>query len=157
MSKRQLTTIYCDDIRQEVGNKQSFMGIYNGEMVLETLPITIAKFCISVRIATPSDTPFKNVKVTVYLDEAVINELMFDEASFQNTFPPQDGISDDDDDGSTNFQVISVAMVFAPLMIMQKSRIRVHADIDGELVKGASLKIGVFERPLDSKAPENVM
>ena len=26
---RFVTVIYCDDVRNEVGNKQSFMGIYN--------------------------------------------------------------------------------------------------------------------------------
>ena len=40
-------TIFCDDIRDEVGGKTSFIGTYRGVMRIHgDLPITLPKFCI---------------------------------------------------------------------------------------------------------------
>lgn len=43
-----VSAIFCDDIRQEVGGKHSFMGVYGPECVLKTLPGTIPRLCIAI-------------------------------------------------------------------------------------------------------------
>jgi Family of unknown function (DUF6941) len=59
-----LYTLFCDDVRLEVGNKLSFMGVFQNVMV-QQLPISLIKFAIvnhwkgegtylsEVRILTP--------------------------------------------------------------------------------------------------------
>ncbi|MHB8285467.1 MAG: hypothetical protein ACYDD1_12415 [Caulobacteraceae bacterium] len=42
-------TIFCDDIRYEVGGKKSFMGIYNGAMIVESFPVLLPKLAFSIR------------------------------------------------------------------------------------------------------------
>jgi len=37
--------IICEDIRQEVGNKRSLMGIYPGDVILTPIPSVIPKLC----------------------------------------------------------------------------------------------------------------
>lgn len=43
------STIFCDDIREEVSGKTTYVGVYDGEMQLHApLPGTIPKLCLSM-------------------------------------------------------------------------------------------------------------
>jgi hypothetical protein len=42
--------ILCDDIRREVGNKFSLMGIYNYDVILPSMPHTFPKLCFFVML-----------------------------------------------------------------------------------------------------------
>lgn len=42
-------TIICDDIRQEIGRKLSFMGIYDEAIVFKRLPARVPKLCMFQR------------------------------------------------------------------------------------------------------------
>lgn len=44
----QTFTILSDDIRQEVGNKNSIMGIYSDRMVFQELPALLPKLILTV-------------------------------------------------------------------------------------------------------------
>ena len=45
-SKLQLVyTIFCDDVRLEVGNKLSLMGVFH-QIVVQQFPVTILKFAL---------------------------------------------------------------------------------------------------------------
>ena len=49
--KSKFFTIYCDDIRSEIGGKSTLVGCYNGLMHIHgALPIQIPKFGISVHL-----------------------------------------------------------------------------------------------------------
>jgi len=50
--------IFCDDIRQEVGNKLSILGIYEGDIVFSVPPpAALPKFGIIVWLQTDIDNP----------------------------------------------------------------------------------------------------
>jgi len=38
-------TLFCDDVRLEVGNKLSFMGVFQN-IVVERLPVSLFKFAV---------------------------------------------------------------------------------------------------------------
>lgn len=40
--------IICDDIRQEIGNKVSYIGIYGSDIFVSKLPFTFPKLCFAV-------------------------------------------------------------------------------------------------------------
>ena len=42
--------ILCDDVRNEVGNKLSFMGVYGPELWLGKLPAVMPKLCFVVML-----------------------------------------------------------------------------------------------------------
>ena len=67
MSKisRHLEVIFCDDIRSEVGNKSSYMGIYTRELTIPSAPLLLAKLCIAVQVVTDIDDPFESIMVQV--------------------------------------------------------------------------------------------
>ncbi len=48
-------TIFCDDLRQEVGNKVSYMGVYQGMMFVPAFPVALPKLCAAVTARFPRE------------------------------------------------------------------------------------------------------
>lgn len=59
--------IFCDDIRREIGNKVSFMGCYQGELVVPNIPATLPKLCVHATIVATTERAVKSL--TVRLDQ----------------------------------------------------------------------------------------
>lgn len=136
MNERQIYVIYCDDIRVEMGNKQSLMGVYNTELVVPQLPITLPKLAVCVRVFTPSDRPFKEVIIKAMLNDQVIGEAPADPALFgQMTMTP----AYEDGGESICYGEIGIVMGFSPFVIQEECRLKIHVKIDGELFKGPPL------------------
>jgi hypothetical protein len=43
--------IVCDDIRQEIGNKLTFVGVYQDQIIVSRLPFTFPKLCFFIQYA----------------------------------------------------------------------------------------------------------
>lgn len=43
--------IVCDDIRQEIGNKLTFVGVYQDQIIVSGFPFTFPKLCFFVQYA----------------------------------------------------------------------------------------------------------
>lgn len=43
---KEITTIICDDARQEIGGKISLMGVYSGDIVVNNIPAILPMFCL---------------------------------------------------------------------------------------------------------------
>ena len=41
-------TIFCDDVRLEVGNKLSLMGVFH-QILVQHVPVTVMKFAVVTR------------------------------------------------------------------------------------------------------------
>ncbi|WP_020482525.1 hypothetical protein [Methylomonas sp. MK1] len=72
MSNRYLHSLWCDDIRLEVGNKPSFMGSYLGGVTIPFTPFIFPKLCCYIWASTPIDNPFKKVEVQVTRDDGTL-------------------------------------------------------------------------------------
>ena len=60
---RYLEVIYCDDVRQEVGNKQSLIGVYPGDLYLEALPAVLPKLCMVATLVIPAAECFESLRI----------------------------------------------------------------------------------------------
>lgn len=75
-SMRQLNVLFCDDVRYEVGNKVTYVGVYNGTMEFAGKPpFTLPKLCISATSITPLDNPFKRLHLRVLVNDTVVQEI----------------------------------------------------------------------------------
>jgi hypothetical protein len=63
-----LHALWCDDIRQEVGNKPSFMGVYTGALVVPQLPLTLPKLCVWLTVTAPLSLALHDLVVSVKLE-----------------------------------------------------------------------------------------
>ena len=64
-SQRSIHVIWCDDVRHEMGNKPSLMGVYTDQLVMPMLPASVHRLCACVQVATPIDRPFKDLEVRI--------------------------------------------------------------------------------------------
>ncbi len=133
-------TTFCDDIRFEVGNKSSFIGIYNGVMFFpETVPFPIAvpKFCMNVRVFLPSDIKADQIELAVYFpgDKE-------DAPSFKQTIdlPPRQKAVEDMNMSEAR-AVFGAPLIFSPMQLLSVGAIKVRANINGEIIRLGSLFI----------------
>lgn len=60
--------IFCDDVRQEVGNKLTVVGMYTGDLLMHspTMPAVLPKFCVLVTYIQ-SIAARRNAKLEIFL------------------------------------------------------------------------------------------
>lgn len=73
-------SIFCDDVRNEVGGKLSFVGCYNAVMFIPRVnSFFLPKFCIHTHIVSPATEPFRSIYVRCYApgsSEPIVEELI---------------------------------------------------------------------------------
>jgi hypothetical protein len=65
---KEISTILCDDIRQELGNKISLMGIYGKEIIVPSIPFTLPKLCLLL-IAKEVQLEIHDLRVNVTIPQ----------------------------------------------------------------------------------------
>jgi len=56
---------FCDDVRVEIGNKTSLMGIYGGELLVPAMPTMLPKLAVVIFVRTPIDQPMATLAFEV--------------------------------------------------------------------------------------------
>jgi len=135
---RQLEVIYCDDIRQEVGNKFSYMGVYSGELTVPNAPVLLPKFCMSVKASTDIGDPFEA------LEARVVKVKGDDETELLSTGALQlptelYGL----DDGVNRRFAVQLTFMLAPFQIDEETNLRVKAITEREELRGMGLRIRI--------------
>lgn len=142
---RYIHTIYCDDIRLEVGNKQSLMGIYAGELWVAECPVLLPKICIVVNVVTPVDQPFKALTLKVTKDDEVLIEAPLIGDHLHE--PQQNIIENGDKDNADRRIAIIGTFMLSPFAIEKECVLRVRAETEIGELKGHALRIKVGQTP----------
>jgi hypothetical protein len=138
VSGRYVHTIWCDDIRQEIGNKPSFMGVYTGKMVVAELPAVLPRLGVFTIVSTSLDEPFKSMKLRVVRDDGtVLLEILPDPEAIA---APTDKSSVPD----ATRQTFSAGFALSPLELPAGCRyFEVQVDIDGQTLGGPKLRLEI--------------
>ena len=67
---------FCDDVRQEIGNKFSLMGCYGTDLYVPSFPFTLPKLCAFVHVRTPRELPFQRLTLRLVRGGEVLSELV---------------------------------------------------------------------------------
>jgi len=128
-----LTVIYCDDIRPEVGNKVSLMGVYGSDLIVPAFPVVLPKLCMYAQLSNDIGKIFEG--------ELVIRVLQDDDVLFEQAAPSGDlkVISSD------AFERRVIQFAFSPFELTKECKLRVRAYFDGEEVKGNALRVRSIE------------
>lgn len=127
--------IFCDDIRQEIGNKVSFMGCYQGELFVPFVPLMLPKLCVQVTVTTTVERPLK--ALTVRLDQGT-NQLAVIEISgdeLARAIPPAT-------EDKTRLAA-SVGVMLAPFTITEPGELRVVVITEEGEMPGPLLRLKV--------------
>lgn len=137
---RHVQTIFCDDIRHELGGKLSYIGVYSGHLFVPTFPVTLPKLCLSLSVITPASQPFQKLELHIFKDDEQIAEGILDEVQLSE-------IIEATAEGNGNLateervQVLNSLFMFSPFQIDGPCRLRVRAVTESEELKGLALSV----------------
>jgi hypothetical protein len=135
---------FCEDIRQEISGKQTFVGVIPGSelTILGPLPAVVGKFCISVMFRQRFSDSLEMVSIEVHLpgddDDKPSMKAEFSLEEAVAKMPPPSDIDDP-------FIGIGMKFEFHPLELKSEGRIQVSAVKGGKRYRIGSLK--VISRP----------
>ena len=75
-AQRTIIAQFCDDVRQEIGNKFSLMGCYGTDLYVPSFPMTLPKLCAFVYVRTPREHPFEQLALRLVRGSDVLSELV---------------------------------------------------------------------------------
>ncbi len=142
IKSRFVIATFCDDVRQEVGNKVSLIGCYGSDLIVEGFPAVLPKLFIYVQAVTPLDTMFSNLKLRTDLNGDTIAELNV----------PCDLLNKPRDEAK-NFKALAI-MSFSPLVITEPSTLKVIAETEDGDFYGGSLWIRERDSSLGTPRPK---
>lgn len=147
MITRHVETLFCDDIRHEVGGKLSFIGVYSGGLFVPAFPVTLPKLCLSVKIVTPADAPIKVLNLRVLRDEEILQEIALDEEQLAAASDSAEEMTEEQ--RKERVQMAQFMLAFSPIQFEDACTLRVRVQTeDGEL-HGMALKVDQAPPPAD--------
>jgi hypothetical protein len=131
---RFIHTLYCDDVRHEVGGKMTFVGAYQGQMVAEQPgELMLPKLCIVLTAQTPHSQPFQRLNVKLFRDDEVLQEM---ELPIQTLH-----LKDVANGRPLNFDVMGVIMTLHGLKFEKDSTLRVRVQTESEELSAMGLQV----------------
>ncbi len=74
-AKAEVFAVFCDDIRHEVGNKASLIGIYNGDLLASDLPIFMPRLGVMFHLRIPLGDDLSSVTYKIAFGDEIIVQL----------------------------------------------------------------------------------
>jgi len=141
MISTHIETIFCDDIRQEINGKVSFIGTYAGSLFVNEFPATLPKLCLSIRTVNPLSEPLESLHLKVFLDDELLKEIVLDSQQLVAEKEIIEKRIEEGEDLSDKVQMNNFLMFFSPFQIDNECTIRVRSVMNGEEFKGIGLLI----------------
>ena len=134
------TTVFCDDIRDEVTGKKTYVGVYQQDMIIAGgFPAIIPQFALAITYLEPIDTEARPVSIKVFVpseegdgDIAVEIELPIDR---------DQAIKDSDRDPLSLYRGHVLSFRISPFLIPKEGYVKVRAFSDNEEIRLGSLRI----------------
>jgi len=125
-------SMFCDDIRSEVGNKISYMGIYSGPMIFKAkYPLLLPKFIISIHFFQKREV-FVTPVVWIFLPgDPDDKPTVMQEFPLETAMPPEGG----------EYIYLQTNVAFVPLTLQKDGAIKVRILRNGELHRIGALSI----------------
>lgn len=118
-------TIFCDDLRQEVLGKWSFMGAYHPDILLDSLPAVLPTFGIFVTFFETSDLGVDPLELLIFLpgdaDDSPTHKIPIQGNRTLPPLPPGAAFENDN-----KRCVIRMPIKFAPLALKEEGLIKVR-------------------------------
>jgi hypothetical protein len=144
---RWVHAIWWHDIRQEVGNKPSFMGVYTGSLVVPSLPAVLPRLAVWVNVWTPKAQRFKTLNVRICNNEdekplaaiEVDSEALAGATTQGQSLEPSEGKNAA---GEPSALGMSFILLLGQLPLKETTRwLKVWVDTESEVLESFKLRI----------------
>jgi hypothetical protein len=125
---------FCDDIRYEVGNKVTLVGLYNGFLYLKEFPALIPRFAVNIYVEIPIEDSIKSVVFRIEKGDEIVLET--------SSEPPKVDTSKAES-GHDEFtrRTMGLQITLPPLTVMAPCMLRAVVTIDGVETVAGKLRI----------------
>ncbi|MBN9332975.1 hypothetical protein [Devosia sp.] len=128
-------TIFCDDIRQEVGGKLSFMGAYNGDLhILTGEPFTLPKLAAGMTVVVP-----EGIQITEPIAFALLHEV--DGETNELVRAVAEGYELPTSAPAGRIIRVSLNFQLSPFLVDREAILRARAYVNGQEVKIGALAL----------------
>ncbi|NLS00780.1 hypothetical protein HGP17_28460 [Rhizobium sp. P38BS-XIX] len=132
--------IFCDDVRTEIGEKLSFIGVYSGVLTLPDFPVSLPKFCAHVNLITLATEPYRSIVLRCVGPGD--RQPLLEERLESSQLEEQRDLSSDVERGGVPINiVIGASLIFSPLRLRQPGLLTISAIIDDRPAEIASLRV----------------
>lgn len=133
---RYVHTLYCDDVRTEVGGKMTFVGVYQNQLVVHHLgPVSLPKLCVVATAQTPKEKPFERLCFKLLQDDTVLQEIEIPPEALQMA------ITLSDNDPNSAFQSYGMILTLQPFNIEKSCVLRIRAETESEELAASALRV----------------
>jgi hypothetical protein len=136
---------FCDDIRYEVGNKVTLVGLYDGALFLQEFPAMIPRLGINLVVDTPIDDQVRSFVLRIEKGDEIIVEAT---ASVPSQ-PRPDTVVQNGHDELTR-AMFSMKILLAPMTVLSPCMLRVKVTLDG--VESVAGKLRITAAPSNQTA-----
>jgi len=163
------SVIFCDDVREEIGLRRTFIGVCGPYLAIPKLPTLLPKFCVVTTLICHHGRFPKSfaVRVTYGTDEIQKIELTPKELlEWENDVEPMLATEVDEfPENDPPKARLTVELAISPFVIRNEGRLAAHIDTDQGTVRVGSLQISVdpdiegqsqeagMSRPVISRSP----
>jgi len=134
---RSMWGFVCDDVRREIGQKVSYMGIYNSTIVCAAFPTTLPQLCFVLSVRTPTNEPFQKLVFSVKKDDEVI---VLAEVQRENLTGLSLNAPDVIEEGRV---VVTVMATVANIEFTGPCKLKLRAETEAGELKGGTLQVMV--------------
>ena len=131
---RFVSTQFCDDVRQEVGNKISLMGCYGQSMLISTFPVLLPKLCAQIKAYTPLERPFAQIVLRLLRGDQALVEMRVppETLAIPSTMPiPPEA----------RWHMIVGVLAMSPFHVEEPCTLRVEVDTEEGTLSGGTFRI----------------
>ena len=135
-------TIFCDDIRHELGGKLTLVGCYGSELQFSgPAPGLLPTFACLINIRISISLVFKTIAVYVLKETAGVKEEMFrQQVEFSSSIKSSD-VVEIPSSPSEKVRALAVPVQWISVVLPGETTIKVRATIDG----GEEIRLGVLK------------
>lgn len=134
-------SVFCDDLRQEIGNKVSLMGLYQTDIIFQAdFPLTIPKFVIFIRYVEQKGAFSEDIIFKVHFPGDDPAQPRINHISKRPDLGTAPILSAMDPDMEPIVS-IQVPLIFAPLTIQSEGFIKVRAHCGDVITRLGVLRV----------------
>lgn len=139
-------SIFCDDIREELGGKISYMGVYNGALQVHSdAPVSIPKLGIAMTVVVPGPASIQTVSFVVQQET---DGKLVDIFSAEPVMPAESDVAEG------RVGKVGIHVQLTPFTIQGNSVLKARSRVNGEEVKLGTLQIQMIPTGLSPAGPE---
>jgi hypothetical protein len=134
---RSLSVIYADDMRQEMGDKITIVGMYQNQMVFPSLPAQVLKLAVFLTATSSIDRPFRKLVFRLFKNDEMIFEQAISDENLSVFSEKSTSVSEGS--RSTVGMDASLFVLLPPLSFDAPGAIRCHAETEEGIMIGRPL------------------